>query len=57
MGSSQERIEALEKELKELKSVTKVTDVTENVCLHCGEKFETSRKHTQYCSPGCKQEA
>jgi len=50
------RIKALETELKELKSATNVTSVT-NICQHCGEKFETLRKHTQYCSNGCKQAA
>jgi hypothetical protein len=51
-----QRIKTLEKEVQELKAGKSVINVT-NVCQHCNKKFETTRKHTKYCSLGCKQAA
>lgn len=25
------------------------------VCQHCGEKFNSTRRHTKFCSPACRQ--
>lgn len=28
-----------------------------SICLECGDGFESSRSHTKYCAPACKQKA